>query len=89
MMWTTIIVDWADVADTTFYRIAAVTICIMWLKVFFFLRIFKIFAGIFMIVSAIVVDMIVFLFLFFIIISGFNNSFFVLSLNDPTKTFED
>lgn len=89
MMVTTIIVDWANVAHMTFVRISAVAIIIMWLKIFTFLRIFKWTNAIYRIVVEIVKDMIPFLLLFFLIISAFNNAFYVLAHNDPSKQFED
>jgi hypothetical protein len=61
----------------------------MWIKIFSFLRIFKWTNAIYRIVVEILRDMIPFLVLFFIIISAFNNSFYVLAHNDPSKQFQD
>lgn len=59
----------------------------MWLKVFYFGRLFLSTAGIIRIVTEIILDMKWFLVLFFMIIAAFTNSFYVIAWNDTSKQF--
>jgi len=79
LMFTTVIVDWVNIAHEDFVVISAVAICIMWLKIFYFGRLFLLTAGIIKIVVEIMFDMKWFLVLFFMIIAAFTNSFYVIS----------
>jgi hypothetical protein len=85
----TIGIDWATKDHVRFIRSSAVAIFIMWLKIFTFLRLFKWTNAIYRIVIEIIKDMISFLVLFFMIISAFSNSFYVLGHNDGKKEFQD
>jgi hypothetical protein len=78
-MAATVILDWVDVKHETFVIVSAVAICIMWLKIFYFGRLFLATAGIIRIVVEIIYDMKWFLVLFFMIIAAFTNSFYVIS----------
>ena len=61
--------------------IAAVAIFIMWMKFFYFLRLFKTTAPIVRMIMQIISDMTTFSFVLTIAVVGFANTFYILSLN--------
>ena len=82
---TVCISDLAGLDDSRFIPLSAIAILFMYLKLFYFGRIFISTAAMVRMVIAIIYDMRYFLFVFLLACAGFGNCFFILAKNDTTN----
>ena len=75
---TIIICDDQNVALDKITAIASIAVCVMWIKLFYYCRIFSTFQTFVRLIRDSVIDMIPFLFVFFIAIFAFGNTYYIL-----------
>jgi hypothetical protein len=84
-----VICDWANIDESDFTTLSAVTVCFLWLKVFYFGRMFIDTAGLIRMIIEVIKDMFWFLFIFIISVMAFINSFYILNKSNTDGTFLD
>ena len=82
---TVCISDLAGIEDVRFVPLSAVAVLFMYLKLFYFGRIFIMTAAMVRMVIAIIYDMRYFLMVFLLACAGFGNCFFILAKNDTSN----
>ena len=81
-----------DASYADFYQTNAIccpAVLLMWIKMFYYLRIFPQFQTLVRLVVTVMTDMISFLFVFFIAIFAFANAFYILGFNKFTANGEN
>ena len=86
---TIVVIDWVGLSKNWFIPIASIAILLIPFRLFFFLRIFRQTATLARMISEIVKDMVMFMFVFFLAVIAFANSFYIIARNntntDPLK----
>jgi len=83
-----IIMDFADTKATTLRTVSSVAIVLLWMKFFYFLRIFDSTAPLIRMIVEITADIRPFLLVLVVAIFGFANGFFLLALNRSSEVPE-
>ena len=74
-----VIIDWYHVKKETFVIVASIATLIIPFRLFFFLRIFRQTATLARMISEIVKDMVMFLFVFCLAVLALANAFYIIS----------
>ena len=76
---TIVVIDWVGLGKNYFVPIASIAILLIPFRLFFFLRIFRQTATLARMISEIVKDMVMFLFVFCLAVLALANAFYIIS----------